>query len=199
MADHYQIGGKVDLSPGCLLIAHPTGILSGLFSRSIVLITERFKGSTNGLILNKPLQGATERDIMSEHGWKNGNPKKTLHLGGPVNSNSLALLHNDNWHSRNTLSVCDGIGLSSDPEMIESIARGYAPENYSWVAGVSGWRVGQLENEIEGKGSWSKPQWLAVERCAWDPQEFLWKNHDGIASWRRAIELYSSVQTREWL
>jgi putative transcriptional regulator len=55
------------------------------------------------------------------------------------------------WNS--TVSVCEGMGLTSSRDVLEAVAQGKGPQRMLVALGYSGWGPGQLEDEI-GRNAW---------------------------------------------
>lgn len=183
------------MKPASLLVSHPTAATSGLFRKSVILVTENWQEQHSGLILNRPI-GASEQQILQEHEWCTGDPDCPVYVGGPMQQHSLALIHTSEWSSANTLFLSSEISISSDHEMIESVARGYGPEHKQWICGLSTWDRGQLEQEVQGIGYWKSPQWLMLETDAWD-HEMIW-NTPKQTMWQECVDLYTKNQVSSW-
>lgn len=166
------------ITPGKLLVSHPN-LNNGLFSKSVILITEHYKSGSVGFILNKPsnhkiaevIQG-NSLDLLQD---------ETLYAGGPMNHGTLILIHSGEWYSSNTLSLPNNISITSDHFMFEKISSGNLPFNYKLATGISGWQPGQLEFELQNQN------WLILE-----PTEDLIYNYAGVTMWRKALELCAS-------
>ena len=177
MADHFQTG--VDTSPGQLLVAHPKAAPS-MFSRSVVLLTEHNPNGHRGFILNKRID-MTLRDIARQHGMDIISDR-SLYQGGPLQPHALTLLHSHEWYSSNTFPVAGQFHLSSDHLMMEKMQLGDVPRELRALAGWSGWKPGQLENEI------ARGDWLT---CPADPH-IVWHTKSEN-QWEAAVRLCSQI------
>jgi len=166
------------VNPGQLLVSHPK-LNDGLFSKSVVLITEHHINGSVGFILNKP-SNYKMRDVVEEN-MLGIMQDETLYSGGPLNTGSLILIHSGEWYSSNTLALPNNISISSDHFMFEKISMGNIPFNYKLVTGISGWQPNQLESELTNQN------WLVT-----NPTEDLIYNHAGVTMWRKALELCAS-------
>jgi putative transcriptional regulator len=182
MAGHFQTG--VDTSPGRLLVAHPK-MKAGLFSRSVVLITEHTPQGHRGFVLNKRTE-MTLRDIARQHGMDLP-IDRSLYQGGPLQQHALTLLHSDEWYSSNTYPVAGKYHLSSDHLMMEKIQLGNAPRHMRALAGWSGWKPGQLEDEI------SRGDWLTAPA---DPK-VVWGS-ESDRQWELAVALCSQIMVNSY-
>tara|TARA_B110000503_G_scaffold121966_1_gene186059 strand:- start:449 stop:976 length:528 start_codon:yes stop_codon:yes gene_type:complete len=168
----------MQIKPGNLLVANPS-LNGGLFSKSVILISEHHTKGSVGFILNKPstykvsdvIQG-NSLDILKN---------ETLYAGGPLNNGSLILVHSAEWYSSNTMPLPTNVSISSDHFMFEKISMGNLPFNYKLITGISGWQPGQLQFEVD------KENWLI---CA--PTDNVIYNHAGVTMWHQALELCAS-------
>jgi putative transcriptional regulator len=182
MADLFQTG--VDTSPGRLLVAHPR-LSAGLFSRSVVLIAEHTPAGHRGFILNKRTD-MTLRDIARQHQFDLP-IDRTLYQAGPLHAHALTLLHSDEWYSSNTYPVAGQFHLSSDHLMMEKMQLGDVPRHLRALAGWSGWKQGQLEQEI------ARGDWLT---CPADPK-LVWET-DSDKQWESAVALCSQIMVNSY-
>ena len=68
--------------------------------------------------------------------------------GGPVASERGFILHTDDKSFPTSLSLDDGVMLSTGREVLEAIADGNGPTDYLVAMGFAGWDEGQLEAEL---------------------------------------------------
>lgn len=134
------------LAPGKILVAHPR-LDSGLFSKSVVLLTEHHDSGTVGFILNKPSPHNLKK-LMEDRGilWEQGD---VLYHGGPLNTSALVMVHTDDFSSQNTMYLPNGIAISSDELMIEKIIMDNRPNSFRLLTGICSWAPDQLHHEIK--------------------------------------------------
>ena len=89
---------------GKMLVAKPHFLRDPHFSNSVIYIYEQQEQVVLGLCLNKP-SNLTLADIHSMRGYHNSGATGKLYKGGPVNEQSLLLLHTDDWSSSNTFNI----------------------------------------------------------------------------------------------
>lgn len=173
------------LSPGKILVAHPN-LESGIFSKSVILLTEHHSSGTVGFILNKPCNINLGK-IMLERGitWQSGD---VLYTGGPLNTSTLVMIHTDDFGSTNTLYLSGGIAVSGDELMIEKIVMGNVPKAFRFFTGICSWAPGQLEHEIKINKSWLTAT----------PNDAMLFNSTGLKQWRKALNLVASETTAQY-
>jgi putative transcriptional regulator len=142
---------------GKLLIA-PPAIKDGFWQKSVVIVTENYKGHT-GIVLNKPSKMSVKEFAKQNHIMLD--IPGFIHLGGPVNTKALTMLHTNEWSCENTMKVTEDFSISSSPEILTKLAMGNIPEKWRMFVGLSGWTAGQLELEIAGEPPYTKnTSWL---------------------------------------
>ena len=140
-----------DLAPaqGRLLLSEP---LMGdyYFGRAVILLVEHNKEGSFGVIMNKPLHQPFNEIVPNFPDFA-GN----LHLGGPVESNSLFYVHSFGDLIEGSVSIGDGLFWGGELDMIkELILFGkLTPDNICFYAGYSGWSPAQLQDELK-RNSW---------------------------------------------
>lgn len=175
---------------GNLLIS-PPALKNTFFQRTVVLLTEHFAKGSVGLVLNKPSQMS-----IKEFARQNSvilNAQGMVHLGGPVNTKALTMLHTNEWKCSNTMRINETISISSSPEILSQMAMGNVPKNWRIFVGLCGWAPGQLQNELEGNHPYNKNlSWIT----ATSNLDIIF-NKNSNDQWTQSIDLASSefVQT----
>jgi putative transcriptional regulator len=135
---------------GSLLIA-ARGLRDGNFFRSAVLMLEHTPDGAMGLIVNRP-SDTTVKDAISTH-FEFEEEEPVLYVGGPVEQNSLLLLHNLPEYGSASGAVVPGVYLGGSEgafaEVIRRAREADADLRYRVFSGYSGWGPLQLEGEIE--------------------------------------------------
>ena len=99
---------------GKLLIAHPMFPPQNPFAKTVIYIYQDDSvNGTVGVVLNRPSQ-TTVAQLAAQNGHSFFDTTKMVQMGGPVNKNSLIMLHTDDWHSSNTAFAGDKLRISSD-------------------------------------------------------------------------------------
>ncbi|MDK9700313.1 MAG: YqgE/AlgH family protein [bacterium] len=135
-------------SQGTILIAHPT-IRDPNFLRTVVLLCEHNEDGTYGLVLNRqtPLQVS---EVVEEPSLD-----LPLFLGGPVQPNTLHILHRIGLRVNGSKSVKYGTFWGGTVERIAEVINQEPKwkQEVRFYVGYSGWGEGQLNDEIE-RGGW---------------------------------------------
>lgn len=140
---------------GKLLVASPT-MSEEPFSKSIIYICEHGDEGAMGLIINRPIENLNCKDILNQldkDDTSQHSLEKTVHAGGPLDEQRGFILHSNDYASRHTVDINEGISVTSSIDILKHIAGGKGPDKSLVVLGYAGWRTQQLEQEIEDQ-SW---------------------------------------------
>ncbi|MCA9541736.1 MAG: YqgE/AlgH family protein, partial [Myxococcales bacterium] len=142
--------GRFTTAPG-VLIAVPQ-LLDPNFLRSVVVMIDHDERGALGLVVNQPLPHQCAA-VAAGFGlaW-GGDEDAPLLRGGPVEPQSLWMLHDDGWWFDETMRVADGVGVSRSREALTRMCEG-GEAKLRLLIGYAGWGPGQLEGEIAA-GSW---------------------------------------------
>ena len=164
---------------GKLLIAMPTLYESESFSHSVVYICSHTKNGALGLIVNKRLNEFSFSDLMFQMPVKNYERLNEIMLydGGPLEKVRGMVLHSDEYHKDGTISVSNGIAVSSTSEIISDIAFNRGPKDKLVALGYSFWNPRQLEAEIY------ENYWLVTEAGS----NLIFNTRDE-EKWQRAMD-----------
>ena len=184
-AGHYLTGVDMDNYTGKFLIARPH--LDGVFKQTIIYLYEDGPAGTSGLILNKPT-GQEMRDLLATHGIPYPSKIDPIYLGGPVASNSVMMLHTDEFRSSNTLFTPNGLCISSDDLMIQKIVNGDRPKAFKTLRGRSQWAPGQLAHEIKNNS------WLVTEL----PKNIVF-DFGNNNTWQQSIEIAGQQMFKNYI
>lgn len=179
------------LNPTSLLIS-PPNIPDTRFNNSVLFLLSDNDSGSLALCLNRPL------DIsLSDMSKKiSVNVNFPVYWGGPMNPDTIWMLHDSDWSLDSTLDVNDEFALTSDIEMIDAMVEGHCPRYFRLFSGFASWYPGQLEAEVEGLGPWDKRHsWLLAEspNIEWVmecPEDELWS---------RAAMLSAQQAVDNWL
>lgn len=169
---------------GRYLIARPH--IQGVFARSVIYVYEDLPTGSGGLILNHQT-GKYFADVMANYDISYPSKIDPIYLGGPVATNSLIMIHTDDFASTNTLFTPNEINISSDDLMIEKLVNGARPRAFKLCAGRSQWAPGQLHHELKSNS------WLVA-----DLPKSLTFDFGNEKTWEHAIELASKQMFRQY-
>jgi putative transcriptional regulator len=147
---------------GSLLIAMPM-LTDPNFKRSVTCISEHTAEGAVGIVINQIEVGLTTKDIFKELGMSFNDKAESIpiHIGGPVHSNELFVLHGPPLDWDGSLIISHDLALSNSRAILEGIAIGKGPQSYIISLGCAGWGPGQLEWEL------SQNAWLT---CPYAPR-----------------------------
>lgn len=133
---------------GMLLIAEPM-LNDPNFKRSVILLCEHNVEGSFGLVLNRitGLKLADVIDDLPDFG-------KDLYLGGPVQPETLHVIHRAGKEVPSTLEVFGNVKWGGDFEQMKTLLETFPDRNqdFRFFLGYSGWGPDQLQNEIDSGG-----------------------------------------------
>jgi putative transcriptional regulator len=140
---------------GQLLVATPE--LEGpTFTRTVIyMVRHDARTGAMGLVVNRHLGEVPMAVLLKQSGLPGEGAKGSvrLHVGGPVEATRIVVLHTDDYAGPDTVKVANGVAITSDPSILQSIAEGKGPRRARFTLGYAGWAPGQLEAEMEA-GYW---------------------------------------------
>ena len=120
------------------------------FFQSAVLIVEHGPGGAMGVIVNRPSEVSLSQ-ALSKH-FDLDDQGELVYIGGPVEQNSLFILHNADDLDPSESAVVEGVCIGSSAEVFEEIVQravdGDSEIRYRVYFGCAGWAPGQLEGEL---------------------------------------------------
>ena len=126
-----------------------------IFGRSVIYICEHTLEGAMGLIINKPMNDISFKDLKNVNYINSNhfeNLKIKLYFGGPILVEKIIALHTNELKFESAIDLNNKISISSGEEIIRNIKKN-TNLNYKLFCGHSGWSPGQLEREIEN-GDW---------------------------------------------
>ncbi len=163
---------------GHFLMAMPS-LADPNFKRTVTCISEHTPEGAVGTVINRVHEHFDSKMVFKELGIEAIADKDRipLHIGGPVHTNKVFVLHGPPLDWEDSLKIDDHLALSNSRAIIEAIARGQGPRQFLISLGCAGWGPGQLEWEL------SQNAWLTLPN-----------DHDILFSlpvnerWKRAME-----------
>ena len=133
---------------GQLLVASPK-MPDGRFSRTVIYMIDHNAQGAFGLIINQPMGVGPMDEFMKGLGLKPGHGGKiTLHYGGPVDPQSVFVLHSAEWKGRDPISLRGPIAVTTHTDVLSAISEGNGPRKSLVILGYAGWGPHQLESEM---------------------------------------------------
>ncbi|RJQ70535.1 MAG: DUF179 domain-containing protein [Desulfobacteraceae bacterium] len=134
---------------GHFLMAMPA-LMDPNFRKSVTCISEHTGEGAVGIVLNQVHDGLNAAMVFDELGIACGRPAETIpiHIGGPVHSNQLFVLHGPPLDWGDSLRISENLALSNSREILEAIALMQGPQAFMISLGCAGWAPGQLEWEV---------------------------------------------------
>ena len=127
-----------------------------VFSRTVVyMVRHDARTGAMGLIVNRRLGEVPVAVLLEQSGLPAEGAKGSLrlHVGGPVESTRVFVLHSDDYSGPDTVKVGGGVAVSSDPSILKAMIEGKGPRRTRFTLGYAGWAPGQLEAEMKA-GYW---------------------------------------------
>ena len=125
------------------------------FFRSVVLMVEHGESGAMGLVVNRP-SSITVAAALEAH-FELPETGEKVYIGGPVERESLFILHNVSTLGSAESPVVSGLFVGTNAEVFEQVVNsasaGEEGVKYRIFAGCSGWGPMQLEGELS-RGDW---------------------------------------------
>jgi putative transcriptional regulator len=136
------------------------------FNRTVVLLCRHNEEGAFGLVVNRPV--ITTGPVMVQVRTEAATERQTLEtseevqvwMGGPVEPQRSWILvghDEDAAEQERSVSIVDGLYLSTSPELLRRVLGPTPPTRTRLIVGYSGWKSGQLEAELRASA------WLTSE------------------------------------
>jgi putative transcriptional regulator len=140
---------------GSLLVARPA-LLDPNFRHAVILLfRHEDESGSMGLIVNRPSKLKVASSVGSMAGAEKRDDR--LWIGGPVQQNSVWVLHRRPDLDDRGIEVVPGLFLGGSPALLRDLLLttgvNPAPTVFRVVRGYAGWGEGQLKSEID-EGAW---------------------------------------------
>tara|TARA_Y100000816_G_scaffold177691_1_gene128279 strand:+ start:4370 stop:4927 length:558 start_codon:yes stop_codon:yes gene_type:complete len=124
------------------------------FKNSLIYLCKNDSEGSFGIIVNKKVKiNLKDFSLQPDKELEEILNNDKVFLGGPVTPFSPFVIHSLEKKYDETHEVTSNIGVSSKPDIIQSILNKSFPEKFIVSFGYTGWSSGQLEKEIS-QGSW---------------------------------------------
>jgi putative transcriptional regulator len=140
---------------GQLLVATPE-LEDPRFTRTVIyMVRHDARTGAMGVVVNRQLGEVPMAVLLKQSGLPSAGAKGSvrLHMGGPVEATRIVVLHTDDYAGPDTVKVGNGVAVTAEPSILQSIAEGKGPHRARFTLGYAGWAPGQLEAEMEA-GYW---------------------------------------------
>ncbi len=143
---------------GQFLISMPS-LEDERFEKTVIYMCAHSKDGAMGIIINKKIDYDLYPDLLEQLGIDKPmlNKKLLIRYGGPVESGRGFVLHSDEVMQKETLTISNGIALTSTSEFFEDLSKGKGPKHIILALGYAGWGPGQIELELASNS------WLTLE------------------------------------
>ena len=132
-----------------LLVALPA-LHDDHFARSVTLVCQHDGDGAMGVMINRASE-YTLGEVLQQMGISSDNEalqSQIVLAGGPVHPERGFVLHDGDREWDSTLTVGDGLFLTTSRDVLEALARGDGPTQSVVALGCAGWGAGQLEQEL---------------------------------------------------
>lgn len=120
------------------------------FGNTLTYICEHGENGAMGLMVNRPTDIPVS-ELVTQSGLEGGPELAKVRIldGGPVAHEQGFVLHSDDGDFPASVSLGNGLKLTTAREVLEAIAASRGPYNYLVALGYAGWGPKQLEGELE--------------------------------------------------
>ncbi len=188
-----QIGADHMIKATDLLIA-PPDLPDSRFEQSVIIMLNHSQEQGSlGLCVNRPLtMTVKDLNLNLSHDRYMDFP---MYWGGPVNRNTVWMLHSSEWALDDTVELSDQWSMTSSIHMFEALADGFLAREFRLFSGFCSWAPSQLDMELSGQHPWNpRHSWLVATSPdpTWlfeQPVDRLWNKattlscHQAVDSW----------------
>jgi putative transcriptional regulator len=164
------------------LIISPPSVKGNFWYKTVAMIVEHHNQGSIGIVLNKR-SNYTINELGDQLDLDFDIPGY-VYIGGPVNPNSISLIHSNEWSCDNTLRLNENFSLSSSKEIMRRFSNNDLPKKWRLFFGICGWPPGKLHKEING----IEPEDKNTSWCFTNSDTDLVFNHDTKVQWNKALE-----------
>ncbi|MFS8138802.1 MAG: YqgE/AlgH family protein [Thermomonas sp.] len=132
-----------------LLVALPA-LHDPHFACSVTLVCQHDGDGAMGVMVNRASE-YTLGEVLQQMGISSDSDalqSQIVLAGGPVHPERGFVLHDGEREWDSTLTVGDGLFLTTSRDVLEALARGEGPTQAVVALGCAGWGAGQLEQEL---------------------------------------------------
>lgn len=137
------------------LIAMPS-LDDSWFEKTVIYMVEDNEHGSMGLVINLPHQLNID-ELLNHFDYVPDRPydflSKPVMTGGPVDMERGFILHHPIGNWKSSMSLSDRLAMTVSDDLLEALAHNEGPEEFLVCLGFSGWKPGQLAQEIQAN-SW---------------------------------------------
>ncbi len=129
------------------------------FAKTVTFICTHNQDGAMGVVVNR-LTDITIANLFEQIKLDSVLPQlleKTVHFGGPVQTERGFILHTPHGEYNSTILVNSSVALTTSKDILEAVAHNNGPQKMLIALGYAGWMPGQLEDEM------AQNAWLSVE------------------------------------
>jgi putative transcriptional regulator len=149
-----KLGDNNSLAPK-LLLSMPQ-LNDPNFKQTVVLLCEHGDEGAFGLVLNRQTDTPASSVVRLSPPIEVDNGLQ-LWIGGPVEPERGWILMGNEPAEAESMEVCDGLYLSTSPDLLRRLLVNRPPERTRLLTGYAGWGAGQLDAEL------SASSWLVAD------------------------------------
>lgn len=140
-----------DYLTGKLLLATPS-MGDTRFERAVIYVCSHSENGAMGIVINQYAKGVTFPDLLEQLEITPDDVTNRISLpvfhGGPLEMARGFILHTEDYHSNDTVTIDEHISLTGTLDMLKDMAVGKGPEHSLFALGYAGWGAGQLDDEM---------------------------------------------------
>lgn len=170
---------------GRFLVANPA-LPDPRFAHAVILMVKHDATGAFGLVINRPVGIAEVTPDKPAGKDGDGGPppqreplRLPAFLGGPVEPDKGFIVHTPEYKADDTVAVTARVAVTASAQILTDMASGKGPKRTLYVVGYSGWKAGQLEEEMR-RNSWFEAPVDAG---------LIFGGEDTDAVWERAMEM----------
>ncbi len=184
---------KIVLNPGDAIIA-PPNMKDPRFKKCVILMTKVNEHGSQGFVLNRRTNHGVNT-LIEDTGYSL-DVDYPLFWGGPVNPNTVWMLHDSGWGLEQTMPINQDWAMTSHKNMFEAIKLGHIPNRFRIFYGFAAWGMDQLQNEIKGDYPWNHDaSWLLLHKP--DPDWLADREEEDL--WVDSITFAADQTVANWL
>lgn len=127
-------------------------ITSPAFAQTIIFVCAYSpKEGTMGIVINRHITQPSPSELLKQLGVKSIPQTENFSItaGGPIENAHGLVIHSNDWHNQESVSINKRIKLSTSPDILKDLSEGNGPSKSLLALGHANWSPGQLEEEMQ--------------------------------------------------